>query len=101
MHTKGERSCINCIFEKEANGNYTKDALLYQNIFEYFKIHEEKHDQNIQRWVKPESFTTRNLTKWLLNKNLEFAKYYSGLPRYTTISTRIANRLETGTTIRG
>jgi hypothetical protein len=92
------------------NGNYTKDALLYQNILEYFNIHEEKLKYRVESFykdgkrferridtvrlrVEPDSFTTWNLTKWLLKKNLEFVKYYSGLSRYTTMSTRIVNRL--------
>jgi hypothetical protein len=93
-------------------GNYTRNALLYQNILEYFKIHEEKIDQrvesvyqdnrNIERKMEivrlrfaPEYFTARDLTKWLLKKNLEFEEYYSGLSRYMTNNTKILNRLGT------
>lgn len=92
------------------NRKYTKDALLYQNILEYFNIREEKLKYRAESFnkdgkrfekridtvrlrVEPDSFTTWNLTKWLLKKNLEFVQYYSGLSRYTTMSTRIANRL--------
>jgi hypothetical protein len=94
------------------NTNYTKNALLYQNILEYFNIREEKlkyraesfhkdgkrferRIDTIRLRVEPESFTTWNLTKWLLKKNLEFVKYYSGLDRYMTMSTKISNRLGT------
>ena len=95
MHTTGERCCINCIFEKEANGNYTKNALLYQDILEYFNIYEEEKEQGTVLRIEPEPFTTWNLTKWLLKKNLEFAKYYTGLARYMPTSAKISNRLDT------
>ena len=110
IHISGDTCCINCIFEKDVNGNYTKDALLYQNILEYFNIREEKLKYRAESFykdgkrferridtvrlrVEPESFATWNLTKWLLRKNLEFVKYYSGLSRYMTMSPKIANRL--------
>ena len=49
MHISGDTCCINCIFERDMNGKYTKDALLHQNILEYFNIREEKQiEQNIQ-----------------------------------------------------
>jgi hypothetical protein len=112
IHTTGERCCINCIFEKDVKGNYTRNALLYQDILEYFNIHEEKIEQkvesvhqnnkNIKRKIdivrlriEPEYFTARNLTRWLLKKNLEFTEYYSGLNRYMTNNTKILNRLGT------
>ena len=86
------------------NRKYTKDALLHQNILEYFNIREEKLKYRAESFykdgkrfekridtvrlrVEPDSFTTWNLTKWLLKKNLEFVQYYSGLSRYTTMST--------------
>jgi hypothetical protein len=77
------------------NGNYTTNALLYQNILECFSIHEEKREQKKVLRIEPEYFTTWNLTKWLLKKNLEFAKYYSGLSRYMPTSAKISNRLGT------
>jgi hypothetical protein len=43
--------------------------------------------------IEPEYFTTWNLTKWLLEKNLEFAKYYAELARYMPTSAKISNRL--------
>jgi hypothetical protein len=66
------------------NRNYTKSALLYQNILEYFNIHEEKLEQRVDRHskknerkidiiqlrIEPSHFTTWNLTKWLLKKIL-------------------------------
>ena len=95
MHISGDACCINCIFERDKNRNYTNDALLYQNILEYFNIYEEKKEKGIVLRIEPEYFTTWNLTKWLLGKNLEFAKYYTELARYLPTSAKISNRLGT------
>lgn len=95
MHAT-EVCCINCLFEKGVDGNYTKSGLLYQDILEYFDIRiHKKNSQNIEIHIDPTSFTPWTLTKWLLKKNLEFVKYYSGLTRYMTNTMKILNRVST------
>lgn len=59
---------LNLIFEKDSNGNYTNDALLYQDILEFlFEIND-----------KEDSFRFNEIAGWLvMKKNREFLNYYS------------------------
>jgi hypothetical protein len=75
---------VNFIFQKDKNGNYTKGALLYQDIVRYSipKIKDNPPDNR--------SFTHRELAKWLLNNNSEYINYYKDpSTKYYTIDNRI------------
>lgn len=75
---------IKVIFERDKEGNYTKDALLYQNILHYsIDLEKEKEERN--------SFRVRELARWLMTHNLEFANEFKGTN--TRMSYRIENRL--------
>jgi RNase P subunit RPR2 len=86
MHiTKPIRSpTLNLIFKKDEKGNYTKDALLYQDILRYY-VERKKENPNYDG-----SFKHRELAKWLMNNNYEFKnRYRQDSSKHTTISTRI------------
>ena len=75
------------IFQKDKEGNYTKNPLLYQDILRYSIDGKYKEDDN--------SFRTRNLTKWLLEKNVEFLNYFKDpSTRNFTMSSKIENKLD-------
>ena len=68
MHDKNDVKNVrhpNIIFGKYKDKvTFTKKALLYQNILQYYIDGKDKEDDN-------ESFRVWNLTKWLLEANLE------------------------------
>jgi hypothetical protein len=71
---------INYVFEKDENGNYTKSALLYQDILRYaiFRKKDKPLDNPFRHW---------DLAEWLMNNNNEFINRYKG--SHITISNRI------------
>jgi hypothetical protein len=77
----------NIIFKKNKEGNYTKNALLSQDILQYCINGKYKEDDNI-------SFRLWNLAKWLLEVNSEFKNYFKDLStRNITKRNRVENRL--------
>ena len=75
------------IFQKDKEGNYTKNALLYQDILRYSIDGNYKENDT--------SFRTRNLAKWLLEENEEFLNYFKDpSTQHFTISNRIENKLD-------
>ena len=78
---------IEDIFEKDNYGNYTKDALLLQDILCYPL-------KNIEDGIYNFVFKDRDLASWLIDNNNEFINYYKDLStRNITKSNRIENRL--------
>ena len=71
---------IKAIFERDKEGNYTKDALLYQDILHYSIVIEDGN-----------SFRERELARWLMTRNQEFANEFKG--NKTRMNYRIENRL--------
>jgi hypothetical protein len=57
------------IFKKYSDGSYTRNALLYQDIFKYSIYGKYKEDDG-------KSFRLWNLTKWLLEVNEEFINHF-------------------------
>jgi hypothetical protein len=75
---------IRTVFEKEDKGNYTKDALLYQDILRY------------SRKTSKRKFTLREIGFWLLENNNEFIIRYDedkkrSSKKNTSKSNRFAN----------
>lgn len=84
--TSIDKILLHTIFERNGNGNFTKNALLYQDILLYYsKVIEKNTDDK-------RSFTLRNLQRWLMKNNHEFIEKYSGSKSHTSISNRISNR---------
>lgn len=72
MHGKNnvkDTGHTNIIFKKNKDGSYTKTSLLYQDILKYCICGKYKEDDN-------KSFRLWNLTKWLLEVNMEFINYF-------------------------
>jgi hypothetical protein len=81
---------IHIILEKDKGGNYTEDAILYQDIVHYAITLRKAHPDNNYN----NSFRERELANWLLNNNKEFVNSYKSLStRTTTWQNRIENRL--------
>ncbi len=79
---------IHLIFAKETNGNYTKDALLYQDILRYSVRDLEPVDNSDYL------FRIWELTKWLLSENEEMSNYYKkSADSHMTMSNKIENRI--------
>jgi hypothetical protein len=76
---------IQAIFERDNDGNYTKDALLYQDIL-YYSIVIEKENAEVKG-----SFKERELARWLIDYNQEFINDYKGSHKRTKY--KIENRL--------
>jgi hypothetical protein len=76
---------IQAVFERDNDGNYTKDAHLYQDIL-YYSIVTEKENAEGKC-----SFKERELARWLIEYNQEFVNDYKGSHKRT--SYRIENRL--------
>jgi hypothetical protein len=75
------------IFEKNKDRCYTRSSLLYQDILKYSIDGKYKENNN-------KSFRLWNLTKWLLETNIEFITYFKVPSRWNyTISNRIMDRL--------
>jgi hypothetical protein len=77
---------IQAIFERDNDGNYTKDALLYRDIL-YYSIVTQKENAEGKY-----SFKERELARWLIDYNQEFVHDYKGSHKRT--SYRIENRLQ-------
>lgn len=75
------------ILKKDEEGNYTKNALLYQDIFRYL-ICEKKDQANSGTGA---SFTHRDAANWLLRNNLEFINLYKGFDDRTPDDSKVAN----------
>jgi hypothetical protein len=77
---------LNSIFEKDSNGNYTSEALLYQDILSYFF----EHNSNFQH---ENGFRFNDIAGWLvMKKNREFLDYYSDYNSRITKQHRINAR---------
>jgi hypothetical protein len=77
----------NIIFKKNKDGSYTKSGLLYQDILRYCIDGKYKENDN-------KSFRLWNLTKWLLEINVEFINHFKDpSTRNYTIANRIEDRL--------
>ena len=76
-----KKTTLGIIFEK-SNNNFTKAALLYQDILR-FSLLETENDKN-------QSFKSNELAKWLIKNNIEFRNFYSD---YKHRNTPIKNRL--------
>jgi hypothetical protein len=86
MHGKNLRKTQGFVvfFNENEDGSLSKKTLLYRDILRFYIA------KDFELYVKP-----RELTKWLLNNNLEFFDSYSGpYENRTNISNRIENRLE-------
>ena len=66
----GKSPSIRAIFERNSEGNYTEDALLYQCILRYC-IKDEKSENEIE--IRP-----WDLTDWLLDHYPVYREYYHG-----------------------
>ena len=66
-----ETQGISAIFQKDKEGKYTDNALLYQNILHYSIINEKQNQSNTNT-----TFKVWDLAKWLIENNVEFANYY-------------------------
>jgi hypothetical protein len=74
---------INDIFKTNAYRNKDrKDALLYQDILEYFFVVNKTLSEN-------SPFRLRDLQKWTVRKNVEIADYYKGSKSRTSSSNKI------------
>src|SRR5919204_795750 len=71
---------INYVFKKDKNGNYTKSALLYQDIFRYAIFRKKEN-------LSYTAFKHREIAGWLVTNNRELLERYEG--SHTTISNRI------------
>jgi hypothetical protein len=78
---------ISDLFERDKNNNYTKSALLYQDIFRYYFVINKTLSENIP-------FRLRELQNWIVRNNLEIIEYYQGSKSHTSISNRIHAREE-------
>jgi hypothetical protein len=75
------------IFKKNKDGCYTRSSLLYHDILKY--CIDGKYKENDNR-----SFRLWNLTKWLLETNVEFINYFKDPSSWNyTVSNRIMDRL--------
>ena len=84
IQSTGDR---NVVFERNREGNFTKNAVLCQNILQYSINGKYKEDDN-------ESFRLWGLTKWLLKINSEFINSFKDLStRNYTTENRIEYRL--------
>jgi hypothetical protein len=80
---------VSLIFQKGKNGNYTKGALLYQDIISYCI-------DRLEDGTLLNPFTHRELAKWLLNNNEQLINHYKDpSTKYYTISYRIENTQDT------
>jgi hypothetical protein len=70
---------ISSIFENDEQGNYTKDALLYQDIIHYYLI----------LGGTDKRFRLRELQRWLVQNNREIIDFYQDSKSHTKISNRI------------
>jgi hypothetical protein len=70
---------LNLIFERDANGKYTNNALLYQDILEYFfETINNSGTKNNGTYGSPDGFFFNDLAGWLVTKkNAEFVSYYT------------------------
>ena len=88
MHDKNDVKNVrhpNIIFGKYKDKvTFTKKALLYQNILQYYIDGKDKEEDN-------ESFRVWNLTKWLLEANLEFRNHYQDSAAKTKTHSRVEN----------
>jgi hypothetical protein len=81
---------LGIIFEKDSDGHYTLNALLYQDILLYFF---EKRDNSYTEEYGPDVFVFNDLAGWLvMKKNREFTNFYSGKKAKTTKTSRINAR---------
>jgi hypothetical protein len=77
----------NMIFKRKKDGNYSNKASLYQDILKYSIV--GKYKENDQK-----SFRLWNLTKWLLEVNVEFINYFKDPSTWTyTTANRIDDRI--------
>jgi hypothetical protein len=77
----------NIIFRKNEDRSYTKNSLLYQDILRYCIYGKYKENDN-------KSFRLWNLTKWLLEANMEFINYFKDPSTWNyTMANRIGDRL--------
>ena len=77
---------IQNIFSKDKAGNYTNDALLYQDILKY----SVRELEPIQQYI----FKIWELTEWLITHNTEMVNYYrNSAASHMTTSNKINARL--------
>ena len=76
---------LGIIFEKDSNGNYTGGARLYHDIISYALA--DKKDGEV--------FLFNDIAKFVIKRNAEYQKYYSGSKAHMPMSARIANRRDT------
>ena len=79
---------LSMIFEKDPNGKYTRDALLYQDILQYIFARDSKYASR-----EPEVFVFDELAGWLvMEKSQEFKNDYqdfaSRTPKYRRINAK-------------
>jgi hypothetical protein len=71
-------------FNENENGTLHKQSMLYRDILKFYIA------KDFGVYIK-----SRELTKWLLDNNIEFVEYYSGeYKNRTNIGNRVENRLE-------
>jgi len=80
---------IHLIFAKDSSGNYTKDALLYQDILGYSIRGLETLDSNSEY-----PFKLWQLTEWLISNNHEISDdYKKSADSHKTTSNKIESRI--------
>ena len=76
---------IDAIFKRDKSGNYTKKALLYQDVLRY-SLEKKGQSENTN------SFRHWQLAKWLMSHNEEFINHYKDpSSRHITFPNRIEN----------
>jgi hypothetical protein len=76
---------IDAIFKRDKSGNYTKKALLYQDVLRY-SLEKKGQSENTN------SFRHWQLAKWLMSYNEEFINHYKDpSSRHITFPNRIEN----------
>ena len=79
---------ISMIFKKNKDGSYTRSSLLYQDILKYSIDGKFKENDN-------KSFRLWNLTRWLLEVNMEFINHFKDPSTWNyTKANRIESRLD-------
>jgi hypothetical protein len=77
---------LDSIFEKkDEQGNYTNDALMYQDILRYFEVINKTVLQN-------NPFELRELQKWIVQNNKQIREDYRGSKAHTSINNKIHNK---------
>jgi hypothetical protein len=84
VKTKSLNKSVNSIFEKNEEGNYSLDALMYQDILRYYLVENKENNP----------FRLRQLQQWIVRHNLEILNYYSGSKSHASMNNKIHGKEE-------